>query len=69
MVDMSCALLECIVEYSHRDCLKEEIEILRLMLYRDEFSFPSSSKHDVSVLSKIEENLKELANLDRQAAA
>ena len=69
MVVMSSALLECIVEYSYRDCLKEEIEILRLMLYRDEFSFPSSSKHNVSVLTKIEENLRELADLDCQAAA
>ena len=27
-----------VMEYSYRDCLSEEIEILRLMLYRDEFS-------------------------------
>ena len=26
-----------VMEYSYRDCLSEEIEILRLMLYRDEF--------------------------------
>ena len=57
------------MEYSHRDSLREEIEILRLMLHRDEFSYPSSSKQNLSVLSKIEENLKELADLDRQAAA
>ena len=69
MVDMSSALLECVVEYSHRDSLREEIEILRLMLHRDEFSYPSSSKHNLSLLSKIEDNLKELADLDRQAAA
>ena len=57
------------MEYSYRDCLKEEIEILRLMLCRDEFSYSSTSKHNLSLLSKIEENLKELADLDRQAAA
>ena len=28
----------CVVmEYSYRDCVSEEIEIVRLMLYRDEF--------------------------------
>ena len=57
------------MEYSYRDCLKEEIEILRLMLYRDEFSYASSSKHNLYLLDKIEKNLKELADLDRQAAA
>ena len=57
------------MEYSYRDCLKEEIEILRLMLCRDEFSYSSTSKHNLSLLSKSEENLKELADLDRQAAA
>ena len=69
MVDMTYELLECAVEYSHRDSLREEIEILRLMLHRDEFSYTSSSKHNLSLLSKIEENLKELSDLDRQAAA
>ena len=57
------------MEYSYRDCLKEEIEILRLMLYRDEFSYASSSKYNLSLLDKIEKNLAELADLDRQAAA
>ena len=57
------------MEYSYRDCLKEEIEILRLMLYRDEFSYASSSKHNLALLDKIEKNLIELADLDRQAAA
>ena len=61
--------LECVVEYSYRDCLKEEIEILRLKLYRDEFSYASSSKYNLSLLDKIERNLAELADLDRQAAA
>ena len=66
---MSLAFLECVVEFSYRDSLREEIEILRLMLHRDEFSYPSSSKHNLSLLSKIEENFKELADLDRQEAA
>lgn len=69
MVDMTYELLECAVEYSHRDSLREEIEILRLMLHRDEFSYPSSSKHNLFLLSKIEGNLKELGDLDRQAVA
>ena len=71
MVEVSSSLLECVVEYSRRACdsLREETEILRVMLHRDEFSYPSSSKHNLSLLSKIEENLKELADLDRQAAA
>ena len=29
-----------VMEYSYRDCLSEEIEILRLMLYRNEFLGP-----------------------------
>ena len=57
------------MEYSYRDWLQEEIEILRLMLYRDEFSYASSSKYNLSLLDKIEKNLIELADLDRQAAA
>ena len=61
--------LECVVEYSYRDCLKEEIEILRSMLYRDEFSYASSSKYNLALLDKIEKNLTELAGLDRQEAA
>ena len=28
------------MEYSYRDCLSEEIEILRLMLYRNKFLGP-----------------------------
>ena len=57
------------MEYSYRDCLKEEIEILRLMLYRDEFSYASSSKYNLALLDKIEKDLTELADLDRGAAA
>ena len=68
---MSSALLECVVEYSYRDYLREEIEILQLMRYRNEFltSDPSACKHCGLILRKIEENLKKLADLDRQAAA
>ena len=57
------------MEYSYRDCLKEEIEILQLMLYRDEFSYASSSKYNLALLDKIEKDLTELADLDRGAAA
>ena len=34
---MSFMTRSVVMEYSYRDCLGEEIEILRLMLYRDEF--------------------------------
>ena len=34
---MSFMTRGAVMEYSYRDCLSEEIEILRLMLYRDEF--------------------------------
>ena len=59
------------MEYSYRDCLSEEIEILRLMLYKDEFLTldPYSCKHCGPLLSKIKENMKELADLDSQSAA
>ena len=48
------------MEYSYRDCLSEEIEILRLMLYRDEFLTldPKACKHSGPLISKIEENMK-----------
>ena len=60
-----------VVKYSYRDCLSEEIEILRLMLYRDEFLTldPKACKHSGPLIRKIEENLKELADLDDQSAA
>ena len=60
-----------VMEYSYRDCLSEEIEILRLMLYRDEFLTldPKACKHSGPLISKIEENMKELSNLDDQSAA
>ena len=59
----------CVVmEHSYRDCLCEEIEILRLMLYRDEFLTlePKSCKHSGPLISKIEENMKELSELNDQ---
>ena len=65
-------MTRCVVmEYSYRDCLNEEIEILRLMLYRDEFLTldPKACKHSGPLISKIEENLKELSDLDNQSAA
>ena len=59
------------MEYSYRDCLIEEIEILRLMLYRDEFLTldPKVCKHSGPLINKIEENMKELSGLDDQSAA
>ena len=62
----------CVVmEYSYRDCLSEEIEILRLMLYRDEFLTldPKACKHSGPLISKIEDNMRELCDLDDQSAA
>ena len=55
-----------VMEYSYRDCLSEEIEILRLMLYRDEFLSlgPKACKHSGPLMSKIEEDMKELSALN-----
>ena len=60
-----------VMEYSYRDCLREEIEILRLMLYRDEFLAPDpkACRHSGPLVSKIEENMKELSDLDDKSAA
>ena len=60
-----------VMEYSYRDCLSEEIEILRLMLYRDEFLTldPRACKHSGPLISKIEEKMKELSGLDDKSAA
>ena len=57
-----------VMEYSYRDCLSEEIEILRLMLYRDEFLTldPKACKHPGPLISIIEENMKELPDLNDQ---
>ena len=57
------------MDYSYRDCLSEEIEILRLMLYRDEFSLDSSAReHCKPLLSKLAADMKELAEIDSQVA-
>ena len=60
-----------VMEYSYRDCLSEEIEILRLMLCRDEFLTldPKACKHSGPLISKIEENMNELSCLDVKSAA
>ena len=60
-----------VMEYSYRDCLSEKIEILRLMLYRDEFLTldPKACKHSGPLIRKIEENMKELSGLDDKSAA
>ena len=57
-----------VMEYSYRDCLSEEIEILQLMLYRDEFLTldPKTCKHSSPLTSKIEESIKELSDLNDQ---
>ena len=68
---MSCTTRGDVMKYSYRDCLSEEVEILRLMLYRDEFLSldPKACKHSGPLISKIEENTKELSCLDDQSAA
>ena len=68
---MSFTTRGVVMEYSYRDCLSEEIEILRLMLYRDEFLTldPIACKHSGPLIRKIEENMKELSDLDGQSAA
>ena len=57
-----------VIEYTYRDCLSEEIEILQLMLYRDEFLTldPKACKHSGPLISIIEENMKELSDLNNQ---
>ena len=59
------------MEYSYRDCLIEEIEILRLMLYRDEFldQDPKACKHSGPIWSEINKNMKELSDIENQSAA
>ena len=68
---MSFTTRDDVMEYSYRDCLSEEIEILRLMLYRDEFLTldPRACKHSGPIICKIEENMKELSGLDEKPAA
>ena len=57
-----------VMEYPYRDCLSEEIEVLQLMLYRDESLtlVPKACKHSGPLISKIEENMKELSELNDQ---
>ena len=56
--------------FSYRDCLSEEIEILQLMLYREEFiQDPSARKHCEPLLDKLEADIQELSDLDAQLAA
>ena len=59
--------MEYILGFSYRDCLSEEIEILQLMLYRDEFvGDPSARKYCEPLLDKLEVDIKELPDLDAQ---
>ena len=68
---MSFTTMGDVMKYSCRDCLSEEIEILRLMLYRDEFLTldPKTCKHSGPLIRKIEENIKKLSALDDKSAA
>ena len=68
---MSFTIRGVVMECSCRDCLSEEFEILRLMLYRDEFLTldPKACKHSGPLISKIEENIKELSDLNDQPYA
>ena len=51
--------------YFCRDCLSGEIEILWLMLSRDELVLdPSARKHYEPLLDKLEVDIKELSDLD-----
>ena len=65
---MSFTTRSVVMEYSYRDCLSEEIEVLQLMLYRDEFLTLDLKvcKHSGPLISKIEENMKELSELNDQ---
>ena len=66
----SLPFFECVVGYSYRDCLSEEIEILQLMLYREEFiRDPSARSYCEPLLDKLEVDIKELSDLDAQLAA
>ena len=56
--------------YSYRDSLCEEIEILQLMLYQDEFvQDPSAREHCEPLLYKLEVYINELSDLEAQLAA
>ena len=68
---MSFTTRGVVMEYSYRDCLSEEIEILRLMLYRDKFLTldTKACKNSGPLVRKIEENMKELSGPDDKSAA
>ena len=59
------------MEYSYIDCLKEEIEILQLMLYRDEFLAEDAKdcNHCSPILTKLDKDRRELSVLENQTAA
>ena len=59
------------MEYSYIDCLREEIEILQLMLYRDEFLTADSKdcNHCSPILTKLDENKRELSFLENYKVA
>ena len=56
---------------SYRDFLKKEIDINRLMLYREEYlpSRDSACLHNENLLSKIKQLEIELSDLEDQLAA
>ena len=66
----SCDLAFYVVG-SYRDFLKEEIDINRLMLYREEClpSGDSTCLHNENLLSKIKQLEIELSDLEDQLAA
>ena len=56
--------------YSYRDCLSEEIEILRLMLFRHEFvEDPYACQHCEPLFDKRKFDINELSDLDALLAA
>lgn len=59
------------MEYSYIDCLREEIEILQLMLYRDEFLTADAKdcSHCSPILTKLDEDRRELSFLENHTAA
>ena len=59
------------MQYSYIDYLREEIEILQLMLYRDEFLTADAKdcNHCGPILNKLDEDQRELSFLENQTAA
>ena len=60
-----------VMEYSYRDCLSEEMEIIRLILYRDEFLIldPKACKYSGPLTRNIEANMIEPSGLYDKSAA